>query len=118
MVLVDFSKRSHEPEIIDAPHLLSSSEWLVILQELRMVNRWLGGSRAALQEVKPLIQEIAGRETEKRAVEIVDFGSGSADIPVALVNWARKEGHSLRVLSVDLDPLVCLIYRRQTLTYK
>ena len=117
MVLVDFSKRSHEPEIIDAPHLLSCSEWLVILRELRMVNRWLGGSRAALQEVKPLIQEIAGRETEKRAVEIVDFGSGSADIPVALVNWARREGHSIRVLSVDLDPIVCKIAHRQTLTY-
>ena len=69
------------------------------------------------KKVKPLIQGIAGRETEQRAVEIVDFGSGSADIPIALVNWARREGHSIRVLSVDLDPTVCEIARRQTLTY-
>ena len=117
MACVDLSKRSHEPEIIDAPHLLSCSEWLVILEELRAVNRWLGGSRAALQEVKALIQEIAGRETEKRAVEIVDFGSGSGDIPVALVTWARRRGHPIRVLAVDLDPRVCKIARRQTLHY-
>ena len=117
MVLVDFSKRSHEPEIIDAPHLLSSSEWRVILRELRIVNRWLGGSRAALQDIKPLIQEIAGEKTDKRAVEIVDLGSGSGDIPVALVTWARTAGYSLRVLAVDLDPTVCNIARRQTLHF-
>ncbi len=74
MVLADFSKRSQELEIIDAPHRLSSSEWRVILRELRIVNRWLGGSRAALQEIKPLIQEIAGEKTNKRLVEIVDLG--------------------------------------------
>ncbi len=114
MVLVDFSKRSHEPEVIDRPHLLSSSEWRVILRELRIVNRWLGGSRAALRAIKPLVQEIARGITDKRAVEIVDLGSGSGDIPVALVTWARQAGYSLRVLAVDLDPTVCKIARRQT----
>ena len=117
MILADFSKRSHELEIIDAPHLLSSSEWRVILRELRIVNRWLGGSRAALQEIKPLIQEIAGEKTNKRLVEIVDLGSGSGDIPVALVTWARRAGYSLRVLAVDVDPTVCEIARRQTLPF-
>ena len=117
MVLADFSKRSHELEIIDAPRLLSSSEWRAILRELRIVNRWLGGSRAALQEIKPLIQEIARKKTDKRPVEIVDLGSGSGDIPVALVTWARRAGYSLRVLAVDMDPTVCKIARRQTLHF-
>ena len=117
MVLVDFSQRSHESEILDAPHLLSSSELRVIFRELRIVNRWLGGSRAALQEIKPLIQEIAGEKTDKRPVEIVDLGSGSGDIPVALVTWARRAGYSLRVLAVDVDPTVCKIARRQTLHF-
>jgi 2-polyprenyl-3-methyl-5-hydroxy-6-metoxy-1,4-benzoquinol methylase len=112
---VDFSKRNHEAEIIDTPHLISSSEWSVILRELRIVNRWLGGSRAALREIKPLIQEIAGEKTDKRPVDIVDLGSGSADIPAALVTWARKAGYSLRVLAVDVDPTVCKIARRHTL---
>ncbi len=117
MALADFSKRSHESEIIDVPHLLSSSEWHAILRELRIVNRWLGGSRAALQEIKPLSQEAAGEKTEKRPVEIVDLGSGSGDIPVALVTWARSAGYSLRVLAVDVDPTVCKIARRQVLHF-
>jgi len=117
MVWVDFSKRSHEPEIIDAPQLLNSSKWRVILRELRIVNRWLGGSRAVLQEIKPLIEEIAGEKSDQLPVGIVDLGCGSGDIPTALVTWARKEGYSLRVLAVDVDPTVCKFAYRQTFDF-
>ncbi len=34
MVLADCSKRSHELEVIEAPHLLTSSEWRAILGKL------------------------------------------------------------------------------------
>jgi SAM-dependent methyltransferase len=113
MVWVDFSKRSHEPEIIDAPQLLNSSKWRVILRELRIV----GGSRAVLQEIKPLIEEIAGEKSDQLPVGIVDLGCGSGDIPTALVTWARKEGYSLRVLAVDVDPTVCKFAYRQTFDF-
>ena len=86
----------------------------MILRELRIVNRWLGGSKAALREIKPLIQQIAGEKTDQRPVGIVDLGSGSGDIPTTLVTWARKAGYSLRVLAVDVDPTVCKIACRQT----
>ncbi len=114
---MDFSKRNHEPEIIDTPDLIGSSEWRVILQELRIVNRWLGGSRAVLQKIKPLIEEIAGHRTDQQPVRIVDLGSGSGDIPADLVSWARKAGHSLRVLAVDVDSTVCEIAYRRTLSF-
>ncbi|MFQ5930588.1 MAG: methyltransferase domain-containing protein [Acidobacteriota bacterium] len=111
---IDFSKRSTEPEIIDDPNRLSHAEWMVTLRELRMVNRWLGGTSAILGALKPLVQEIAQREEGKKAVEVVDFGSGSADIAAALVRWARRKGYPIRVLAVDFNSLVCEIAQQQS----
>ena len=111
---IDLSTRSSEPEIIDAPNDLSCSEWAVILRELRLVNRWLGGSRAALGEIKSLIQEFLEQKTDNKVISVVDFGSGSADIPVALVGWARRKGYPIQVLAVDLDSSVCKIARKHT----
>ncbi|MDA2934707.1 methyltransferase domain-containing protein [Acidobacteria bacterium AH-259-D05] len=113
VALIDLSKRSNAPEIIDAPNL-SRSEWDVILRELRLANRWLGGSRAVVKELKSLVQELSQEEQGTREIRIVDFGSGSADIPMALVAWARRKGYSIQVLAVDIDSSVCKIAQYHT----
>jgi SAM-dependent methyltransferase len=70
------------------------------LADLRRVNRWLGGTRAALQAVLPLVREVAaGGE-----VRVLDVATGSADIPCALVRRARRDSVPLRVTATDLHP--------------
>lgn len=69
------------------------------LSDLRRVNRWFGGRRAALRAVMPTIREV-GAPT----VRVLDVATGSADIPLALVRRARAEGLCLHVVASDLHP--------------
>jgi SAM-dependent methyltransferase len=69
------------------------------LRDLRRVNRWLGGRRAAIRAVLPLLREIGAEE-----VRILDVGTGSADIPVALARVARRKGMRTRVVATDFHP--------------
>lgn len=111
---LDFSKRRHDREIIDDPEKLDRRQWAVILRELGLVNRWLGGTRAALRAIKPLVRELHLRRPGI-PVEVVDFGCGSGDILSSLVLWAREEGCPLRAVGIDLNPEVCRIAREETL---
>ena len=113
MFSVDFSRRSRGAEIIDQVDQLTARDWSLALGELRLVNRWLGGNRAVLSVLKPLIRGVA-QQHRGRVVNVVDFGCGSADIAEKLVLWARNEEYPVRVLAVDRSPLVCQIARYQT----
>lgn len=68
------------------------------LRFIRGVNRRLGGSAAL---VRHLAQWSAGW-TSGTTVELLDVATGSADIPVAAVRWARGRGIDLRVTGVDI----------------
>jgi ubiquinone/menaquinone biosynthesis C-methylase UbiE len=67
------------------------------LADLRRVNRWLGGTRIALARLAAL----AGRHP-RPAYTLLDVATGSADIPLAAVRWARRRGTGLRVVATDL----------------
>ena len=110
----DLSQRSQVPEIIDAPGEISDSEWRVILRELRLVNRWLGGLPAALGEIQLLVRKLSKQGSSRRPIRIVDLGSGSADIPLALAAWAKQRGYRLQVLAVDLSSSVCRVAQHHT----
>lgn len=86
----------------------------MILRELCLVNRWLGGLPAALREIQSQVQRISKEKRDSRKIRIVDLGSGSADIPLALVAWAKKKGYPLQVLAVDRSSSVCKIAQHHT----
>lgn len=69
------------------------------LADLRRVNRWLGGLHAALAAVMPVI-----RNVEDAEVRVLDVGTGSADIPLAVVRRARRAGLVVRSLATDVHP--------------
>jgi ubiquinone/menaquinone biosynthesis C-methylase UbiE len=76
------------------------------LDIIASVNRWLGGTRAILRTLQPLLP--AG------AVHVLDVGTGSADIPRALVRWGRKTGRLVRVVATELHPQTIAIARERT----
>lgn len=78
------------------------------LADLRRVNQWLGGTRVALQAMAPLLQGARGEVT------VLDVATGSGDIPLALVRWARTEGIACRVLATDLHPVTLSLAREHT----
>lgn len=100
--LFPFRRRSNRPELMEQPGL-DKRELIRALRELRWVNRRLGGSAIileALQEVLRSQPAIGASEP----VSILDLGTGSADIPLALADWGRAAGRPLRITAVDVHP--------------
>lgn len=64
--------------------------------DLRKVNKYLGGTRALLRHLVPLMET-----STSRPVTILDVGAGSADIPQAMVRAARLQGIGIQVVALD-----------------
>ena len=83
---------------VDAPDELERN-----LADIEFANRWLGG-------IAPLRREV--RRSGART--ILDVGSGSADIPQALVRDGRRRGVDLRATCLDRSEAMIAIARRRT----
>ncbi|MEY4166225.1 MAG: methyltransferase domain-containing protein [Blastocatellia bacterium] len=98
-----FRERSRESELMDGSDY-GRDEYLDCLADLRRVNRYLGGYRSLARHLFPQIRAEAERR-EGGTVWLLDIGTGSADIPRVIVDWARAEGIRVRFVVVDLNHL-------------
>jgi SAM-dependent methyltransferase len=87
---------------MDAP-VESAQELEGNLADIAFANRWLGG-------VAPIRREI--RRTAART--ILDIGSGSGDVPHALVRDGRRRGVDVRVTCLDRSEQMLDIAKRNT----
>lgn len=69
------------------------------LRDLERANRWLGGASLSARAIGAL----AG---DREALTVLDVGTGAADIPVALLARATRDGRQLRVTGIDNRPEV------------
>jgi SAM-dependent methyltransferase len=91
--MIDLSVRATEPELLDAG--VPEDEVRHSLADLRLVNRVLGGRRALLGAVMPLLDGLP-------APSLLDVGCGSADLPALVAARAR---FPVRVVGLDLKAL-------------
>jgi SAM-dependent methyltransferase len=95
--MAERSGRVVAAEMMDRPGQ-DPAELTRSLHDLRSVNRWLGGGRAVLRRLLPMMRRLAVRGE----VSVLDVGTGSADLPLLLVARARHEGIAVRVVATDL----------------
>ena len=99
--------RTYEPEVLDnetpPPETLGEC-----YEFLKRTNRWLGGVRATLGRFRRFSRRWAPGER----IRVLDVATGAADIPRALVKWARSRGFDLTVTALDLDPAALDFARR------
>jgi 2-polyprenyl-3-methyl-5-hydroxy-6-metoxy-1,4-benzoquinol methylase len=96
--------RRYGPELIDLPvGNYSLSEWAGSLADIRKVNRFLGDYRATLKYVSLLMA--LGAVAADKPIKVLDVATGSADIPVAIVKWARRQGVRIELTAVDINPI-------------
>ena len=68
------------------------------LADLRRINRFLGGRRVVLEAVRALVESARLPE-----LELLDVGTGSADIPGAVAGWCEAEGIGSHITALDLS---------------
>jgi 2-polyprenyl-3-methyl-5-hydroxy-6-metoxy-1,4-benzoquinol methylase len=84
----------NEPELMDRPGV--NKAWLrQELETLQTLNR-LGGHRLMLRYVSQLLGQ-----NKLQELRVLDLATGAADIPRAVVAWARKRGTKISVTAVD-----------------
>lgn len=97
------------PELLDEPqhdpHVLQQS-----LHHVAAVNRWLGGRRALLKHAREFI-------APELITTILDAGTGSGDLPRALVQWARQAHRRIQVTATDLHPQMIALATRECADY-
>ena len=82
-----FKARDLTPERMDT-EFIAPDELAQILRALETINVWLGGVRATLWH----LNRFSRFWRPKQTIRIIDWGTGGADIPRAIVRWARKRG--------------------------
>lgn len=104
---IDFSRRARGTEVMD--DLAIGDERLTdALDELRVVNRFLGGWTSTRAVLAPYLRARSG------PVRVLDLGTGAADLPEALVRWSAAEGIDLTVVALDANPAT-VAYAKETL---
>lgn len=98
----DAAEWMDEPEV-DPAQLVRS------LADLRRVNRWLGGTRLVVHYLKRMLGRLP-----PGTYRVLDVATGSADVPLALVRWARRRGRSLRIVATDLHAGTLTSARQRT----
>jgi ubiquinone/menaquinone biosynthesis C-methylase UbiE len=100
--LRDLSQRRREAEWMDSPGadpaVLADS-----LRFIRRINAALGYTRATLSHLKRFSASWKHGET----IRIIDFATGSGDVPLAICRWANRRGFNVRVVGIDLHETTC-----------
>lgn len=90
-------RTSHlEPEWMDDPRA-DPAEVQRSLKFIRRINILLGYTRATLQHLERFSHSWAPGQQ----IRVVDLGTGSADIPLAILRWAQRRGFDVRIVGLE-----------------
>jgi ubiquinone/menaquinone biosynthesis C-methylase UbiE len=91
-------RRTDAAELLDGP-LDDQAALVGNLRDLGRINRYLGG----VELTATAIEALAAHRDE---LTLLDVGTGAADIPLALIDGARRRGRRVRAIAIDSRPEV------------
>lgn len=95
-------ERRSGKELLDIPSEQGNfPEFAQSMADIRTVNRFLGGRRSILMYLDEFV-----RAGEIGPLRVLDVATGSADVPVAIADWARRKGIAVKITAVDINPNV------------
>ena len=99
--------RIYEEELLDAGDG-TDEDVAESLADLRRINRFLGGRRVVLDAIAGCLEA-----ANVRQVSVLDVGTGSADIPMAVADRCRNLGFSTFVAAADISERNLRVARAQ-----
>ena len=110
MAFPSFQVRTDTDELMD-DFSITDERLTEALEQLRWVNRLLGGYSTTMAVLAPFLRVRGGQMTR-----ILDLGTGIADFPEYIVHWAEAQAVDIQVeiTAVDANPAT-IDYAQQTL---
>jgi ubiquinone/menaquinone biosynthesis C-methylase UbiE len=90
-------KRIYEEEMLDAGEG-TDDDVARSLSDLRRINRFLGGRKVVLRAISTCLDG-----ANAKTVSLLDVGTGSADIPIAVAEHCRLRGLETFVAAIDIS---------------
>lgn len=90
-------KRIYEEELLDAGEG-TDDDVARSLSDLRRVNRFLGGRKVVLRAISSCLDD-----TSLERVSLLDVGTGSADLPMAVAASCKARGLETFIAAVDIS---------------
>lgn len=98
--------RSDEAELMDGTGL-DPAELAANLRDIRRVNRLLGGTAVVLRHLPTVLESLP----PEQPVTMLDLATGSADIPLAVLDWTQRHGRAVEMIASDSSPAILAIAR-------
>jgi SAM-dependent methyltransferase len=98
----DLSRRSTEAEWLDGMHDSGSAdaaELELVLRDLARFNGVMLGHKPIIGWLRRAIRDLP----EGAPLTLLDVGCGYGDLLRAIRHWARRRGHALRLIGLDLS---------------
>ena len=96
-MLIDLSKRSEQPELMD-DFTVGLQALRIVFDDINRVNAILGGNSITINAVARLI-----KENPKESYIIVDMGCGDGNMLREVAQYCRKNNYTIRLIGVDLN---------------
>jgi len=93
-----FLRRSYTPEIMD-DFSIEDERVDEALNELKLINKFLGGISTSVTGLKSLI----GKNHESPDLKVLDVGSGASDVMIAL----RRNNNKIKITGLDINKRAC-----------
>lgn len=103
------SERSDALEMMDGDGY-EPAELRQNFRDIRRVNQLLGGTSTILHHLPRLLDLIP----PTKPVTMLDLATGSADIPAAIADWAKKRGCAVSIVASDSSADVLALARVET----
>ncbi|MDX5348389.1 MAG: methyltransferase domain-containing protein [Hymenobacteraceae bacterium] len=97
-----FAKRSEEPELMDELSL-SGNALKQNLDELEVINKWLGGNEVVTDALDQLRQMPVFKPFSGKQLKIADLGCGGGDILREVAQWSKKRQQPVALTGIDAN---------------
>jgi len=110
----NLSFRSKEKELIDDLEL-DNDALRENLEELAIINKYLGGNQVTISGLKKLISNTNSSITNNQSpITIADLGCGGGDMLMVMANWVKKKQINAQFIGIDANDFMIDFAKKRT----